>query len=64
MCNHSKVVVVYDAGGTYRCCAECGAQVSAWEENSGNGKHEYGDKKQSKAVHSGIIEGNELLVQV
>ena len=60
MCDHKQVIVVYDGGGQYKACAECGKQVSEWQQNSGGGRHRYGKERKDEhdTVQSGIIEGD------
>jgi hypothetical protein len=58
MCDHVKVVVVYDAGGTYKCCGDCGKQLSDWQQNSGSGKHKRltKEEKEQEVQRYGIID--------
>jgi len=49
MCNKHVPIVVYDTGGTYKACSECGAVLSEWKQNGKSPKV----KKSGKLPKSG-----------
>jgi hypothetical protein len=52
MCTQHVPIIVYDCGGTYKECSNCGAILSHWEQNGKPKRHPKKEKIREKNEQS------------
>lgn len=61
MCDH-KPILLYDTGGTYYACSECGIMLGVWKPNTKKARYQREDNNSSAGIEPvlyGIIESPE-----